>query len=325
MKNNKRIEWIDSMKGILILFVILSHTYPAVQYRRFFTPFFLTMFFWASGYTFSVKNDFKEFMYGKIKRLIIPFCILGSIRVMITYILSAKDIWSCLKDFVLQISCKGDEMWFVSCLFVSSLLFYIIVKVSAFINCQKKNEIIIVVSAWLLILGLFDMKVLKIKCIWEAEIACMMTFYMALGFYCRREEAKFNKIIKNGKVAIWNSLIYIAIVFGISNDVDIHAEQFIYPFLFVINSILVIIPVLQISRMICMTKIKKYFVFLGQNTIFYYAFGGIVRIILYMLLKRIGITPDQYVTPILCTMMTAVLLAVPAKLTRKYIPYAVGA
>lgn len=48
----KRVEWIDVMKGILILFVILSHTYPAVIYRLFFTPFFLTMFFWASDILF---------------------------------------------------------------------------------------------------------------------------------------------------------------------------------------------------------------------------------------------------------------------------------
>ena len=60
-------------KGNFDFFVVLSHSYPRELYRNFFTPVFLTMFFFALGYTFSLKRNFKMFLKSKFKRLICPF------------------------------------------------------------------------------------------------------------------------------------------------------------------------------------------------------------------------------------------------------------
>lgn len=320
----KRVEWLDIMKGVLILFVILSHSYPSQLYRFFFTPFFLTMFFWASGYTFSAKSNFKDFLYGKVKRLLIPFVCLGSIRVLIMCFLSKQNIWTGFTNFALQISCRGDEMWFVSCLLVSSLLFYCIMKAVKYRKLKKENPIILVCSAVLMLLGFIDIKLLKIRCIWELEIACVMTFYMALGFYYRKEGERLTKIVENKKVVLVSAFLYMVLVFGIQNPADIHAEQIPSVFLFVVTSLLAIIPLLWVSRILSYKKIKKQLIFLGQNTIFYYAFAGIVRIVLYGVLNRIGIVPDTYIVPIVCTILSAVILVIPAKFVRKYIPWAVG-
>ena len=129
MEKAKRVEWLDVLKGILILFVILSHSYPAQGYRYFFTPFFLTLFFFASGYTFSTKKNTKAFLQNKWKRLGIPFLVLGGIRVGINYLLyrdgSVKDY---IVNFLLQKNSQGDELWFVSCLITTSILMYIVKK-----------------------------------------------------------------------------------------------------------------------------------------------------------------------------------------------------
>lgn len=326
----KRVEWLDVMKGILIMFVILSHTYPAVIYRRFFTPFFLTMFFWASGYTFSLKSDFKTFLYGKGKRLIIPFVVLGSIRVMITCVLSEQAIGDGFRQFALQINCKGDEMWFLSCLFLSSILFYGIVNQ---IKRRATNEttqmgIILVISVVLMSIGFFDMKVEKIKFVWELELACIMVFYMALGFFYRKEEVRLNRLVKTRRFAVTSFALYMIIIFGMPQNADIHAEQIPSPVLFVLSSLLAIAPLVQISEAIAQKRrwicIKKYFIFLGQNTIFYYAFAGIVRIALYGVLNRVGVTPDSYIMPIICTALAVTVLALPAKEIKKYLPWMVG-
>lgn len=327
----KRVEWIDVMKGILILFVILSHTYPAVIYRLFFTPFFLTMFFWASGYTFSLKSDFKTFLCGKGRRLIIPFFVLGSIRVLITCVLSGQAIGESFGQFSLQINCKGDEMWFVSCLFVSSILFYGIIKMTSgrYEKLQQKSQVvqmimILAISGILMIVGFFDMKAVGIKFAWELELACVMVFYMALGFCYKKEEIRLSRLIRNEKFVAVTSILYLIIACGIQKKSDIHAEQIPSPFLFVLTSLLAIAPLIWISETIAQKRIKKYFIFLGQNTIFYYAFAGIVRIVLYGVLNKVGVTPDPYIVPMICTGLAAVLLVVPAKLTRNYIPWAIG-
>ena len=100
MEKAKRVEWLDVLKGILILFVILSHSYPAQGYRYFFTPFFLTLFFFASGYTFSTKKNTKAFLQNKWKRLGIPFLVLGGIRVGINYLLYRDGS---VKDYIDQV------------------------------------------------------------------------------------------------------------------------------------------------------------------------------------------------------------------------------
>ena len=78
-----RFEWLDILKGILIFFVLVDHSYPDSWTESFYTPFFLAMFFWVGGYTFSLKSSFKEFILGKIKRLVVPLFILGGMRVII--------------------------------------------------------------------------------------------------------------------------------------------------------------------------------------------------------------------------------------------------
>ena len=45
---------------------------------------------------------------------------------------------------------------------------------------------------------------------------------------------------------------------------------------------------------------------------------------LYGVLNKVGVTPDPYIVPMICTGLAAVLLVVPAKLTRNYIPWAIG-
>ena len=112
--NKGRIKWIDIIKGICIVFVMLSHSYPPDDYRRFFTPFFLTMFFFASGYTFSTKNRFRDFILGKIYHLVCPVFLLGSIRIIGMRIMGVGNLMEGFKGLLLQISCQKDEMWFVS-------------------------------------------------------------------------------------------------------------------------------------------------------------------------------------------------------------------
>ena len=316
----QRIEWLDVMKGILILFVILSHNYPSFIYRRFFTPFFLTMFFFVSGYTFSVKSNFRDFLKNKCYRLGIPFVILGGIRVSISCIMFRQDIRESVVDFLLQKSCKGDEMWFVSCLITASILFYFIVNLFE----QQDEKKILALSAGISLLGLFDICALKIKFIWELEIACMMLFYMALGFYCRKKDVLNNWIIQHQKVILCFFYGYILSIISVYNDVDIHAERMSNPVMFVLSSLIVVLPLVWISQWLSKRKVKRILIFLGQNTLFYYAFSGIGRILLYGVMQRVGIIPDLYIAPVVCTVISALLLAYPAILVKKYVPWMMG-
>lgn len=324
MEKTKRVEWLDVLKGILILFVILSHSYPALIYRYFFTPFFLTLFFFASGYTFSTKQNTKIFLQNKWRRLGIPFLVLGGIRVGINYILYRdRSVKGYIVDFLLQKNSQGDELWFVSCLITTSILMYIVKKIIDFKGGEHQKEKIIFMTFVLLIIGMVDIQIFKMKFLWQLELACVMSFYMALGF-CYKE-ATTSKILENKKFIFASMILYMIIVIFIKNDVDVHLEKFQHPVIFFLTSLLAVAPLLYISKKICRTKWKRIFIFLGQNTLFYYAFAGIIRIVLYAAVSKIfKIQPDNYVMPIFCTVASAIFLAYPAKVIKKYLPWIVG-
>ncbi|MBR5220208.1 MAG: acyltransferase family protein [Clostridia bacterium] len=317
-----RLIWLDVLKGILIIFVVLSHSYPPQVYRNFFTPFFLTMFFWVSGYTFSTKNNFGEFFMNKCKRLLIPFIILGSTRVVVTFVLEGGNAVQRVKGLLLQINCQYDEMWFVACLFTSSLLFYVICKISA--QCGKwHNIIILLVSAGCLVISMIDICIWEIRFPWQIEIAGMMVFYMALGYLHRKYEKMLQKYSTNSAYIGCFSIVYCGIVFILPNTADIHSESFENPFLFMTSSIIVILPMIYIAQKAAESKWAGIFKFWGQNTLFYYAFGGSIRIVLYLFFEmdKIG---NTYLASILCTALTMVLLILPAAIAKKYFAWAVG-
>ena len=223
--NAKRIGWIDIIKGICILFVMLSHSNPPAVYRHFFTPFFLTMFFFVSGYTFSTKNSFKEFLTGKIKHLVIPLFALGSIRIVGMSILGLAKPLLGFKGFLLQISCQNDEMWFASCLFTASMILYALLRFNSQLQSHNKELLLTSEAILFMILGYSLMLVFNVRLIWEFEIACIMLLYMVLGYLFKRtNQVSISKLLSPALF-----LIYVFIVFLLPNDVDIHAEVFTYP------------------------------------------------------------------------------------------------
>lgn len=316
----KRIEWIDIIKGICILFVMLSHSNPPAVYRHFFTPFFLTMFFFVSGYTFSTKNSFKEFLTCKIKHLVIPLFALGSIRIIGMSILGLADPLQGFKGLLLQISCQNDEMWFVSCLFTASMILYALLRFNGKYQNHHKEFLLISEAILFIIIGYSLMLVFHVRLIWEFEIACIMLLYMVLGYLFKRT----NQVSLSKLLSPVLFLIYASIVFLLPNDVDIHAEVFTNPLLFNVNTLLIILPVIDLAKKLDKTVLRKPLIFLGQNSLFFFAFSGIVRETFVKIL-HVFIVLNPYIESILCTVVMTIVLILPASFTRKYIPWIVGA
>lgn len=127
----ERISWIDNLKGIAMILVLLSHMSLPIEISAWFTPFFLSLFCVVSGYTFNIKNDFCRFLKNKIRTLLIPAFLLGIIQIIISEILTfskQKPFIIQIKELIIQNGGQGSKMWFVFFLFVSCVPFYFIVK-----------------------------------------------------------------------------------------------------------------------------------------------------------------------------------------------------
>ena len=63
IQRKTRIMWVDIAKFICISLVMISHMEYVPSYAEYiFKPIFLTGFFFMSGYTFHVKNNFGSFL-----------------------------------------------------------------------------------------------------------------------------------------------------------------------------------------------------------------------------------------------------------------------
>lgn len=323
-QTTKRLQWLDIMKGILIFFVILSHSYPDPVSERFFTPFFLTMFFWVGGYTFSLKDSFKTFIISKLRHLVIPLFILGGMRIVILCVLTGfGELPDRIIGLFLQRSCIYDEMWFLSCLFVAELLMYVLIRV---LRGIKKREIIFVtlLSAGflLLVLGYVIIEFIGVKIFWELELALLMVFYSACGYVWRKLGEKTEILLKIPVILVCFA-VYIALWLLIPNDANIHAEKLGNFTLLFLESLLIMPVLVFICQKLEGNVVGKGLSVLGANSLFFFAFGGFGREIFYRVTDMVGLERSAWMAYV-CAIFTFALMTGPAILFKKWFPFAVG-
>ncbi|MCD7753432.1 MAG: acyltransferase family protein [Clostridiales bacterium] len=134
LEKNNRLTWIDVAKGIGIFLVVYTHSNgPFCQYSYLYL---MPLFFFLSGFLYSPKGTFREFLVKKIKSLYIPYVGWNIIIICIRLIprffrgeMTADLILYYLKRFgkiLLTLDWEGDYLgasWFLGALFAVSLVY----------------------------------------------------------------------------------------------------------------------------------------------------------------------------------------------------------
>lgn len=118
-----RVTWIDDVRGLCVFCVLLAHTGIQHPYLyKLYTPFFLTTFFFISGFLYkntNLKNDILKIF----RHLFLPYLWLNAILIIV-----GIDNWNAIfqgnynyvlskiKDTVL-----GYNMWFIPCIIMVQL------------------------------------------------------------------------------------------------------------------------------------------------------------------------------------------------------------
>ena len=73
MEQKRHIEWIDSLKGLAIILVVLGHnTGGENDAYHFFYTFHMPLFFLISGFLFSMKPPL-EYLERSFRHLMVPY------------------------------------------------------------------------------------------------------------------------------------------------------------------------------------------------------------------------------------------------------------
>lgn len=338
MKMQKRIAWVDIAKYIGIYFVMISHLECNTNILFVcYGPFFLNVFYFSAGYVYDNGQKFHDFLYRKIRQLLIPWFVFSNFNIISRNMLSFNihvDMWTELKDNMLQAWGDGQELWFIVALFVAFIPFYFVVKLLERIQKNFSKFYIVSIIIWLIVVYFYG-KLIELldypwNRIWHVDTVASICFFMLVGYvYAHYIESKISIFHLKEKYwfAVGTLVIYIFVIYISSSRFVELSELWLYN---VLESVLGVFAVVQVSKVINCNRFMEY---CGQNTLIYYALHGKVYSIIQTILKKI--IPSLY-TEILAVQYKAIILSVvvayimscvliiPCMIINRYFPYILG-
>lgn len=269
-----RISWLDTVRGICMLCVAMSHCgYNDSIIGACYISWFLPCFFVISGFLFKGESvSIIDLGHKLLKNLIIPYFLLG-----LTAILLTQDVWrglihgdSSALHMWFKSMFQGWVLWFLPCLLVTQVLFYVIVRLA-------KTEIrIVVYSLFISILALSLIDIFHILLPFHIDTGALCILFFCIGYIMRRRPSIL-KEIQSKIIIIIFLCIYIIGIAVWTNFFDypvftILAENklgdiFAYLLMSISGSLIVI------SLCSRFNINNRFFSEVGKNSLFYYAFA----------------------------------------------------
>lgn len=310
-KQVDRKAWLDLIKGICMILIILCHTGAPEWYMRFLYPVFLTAFFFSSGYTFSLKKSFKEFLFIKIRTLVIPMLLLGLINTILAFIAEGDNILERICGLLFHTKGLPNDMWFIACLFCCQFIMYAMLRIS--LRFKKNNMVMFLLSILLLIVG-YTLNDLGISLPWYFVQALYYSFYMVVGFLYRTFKDRVEKFEKLPMLILWVVLYTLSIIITDNYPDTNHA-------LFTISSVFGIELMIITCKRI---KLCEPIQFIGMNTLVYYAFQSKVIKACQFVVKFLGLNKSPYISTIIITLATCCIIVIPAYIIKRLFPFILG-
>lgn len=273
MMDNKRIEYIDVMRGIGIVLMCLGHSIALLSepVNTFISIFHMPLFFFVSGMLFYKKElgNFWGFLKKKCLSILVPQLLLAAV-IFIEQLLICivkKDV-----SVILEIDISSLLLgWFLIVLFVAEIIIYWILK---FI--KKRLYIALVTVVFFVGFLLCNIDIMYLQ-----QILCA-TFFALLGFLFRPIIEHYHK--KNNSGYLLPLLFLVAVLSHINTSpVGMYMNQYGNKFIFIIGAFLGIVAVADLSFLFNDFKPLQFF---GKNSIIIYVTHRLLLTIISSLFNK---------------------------------------
>lgn len=198
MQERKRIEWIDVAKGIAMICVILVHVEEhfmppgtLVSTKIPIYTFHMPLFFFVSGYLFTMKDSFGEFLKNKCRRILIPYVCLGILQALFQGFWQGRNpfgepwfqsgvFWGNLWGLLIQK--RMWTFWFIACLFWLNLLFYVIVR---YVKKEKVRALVVILIT---AAGICYYRLGGNSLLWNVDVCLTALLFFYVGFWCKNTD-----------------------------------------------------------------------------------------------------------------------------------------
>ena len=282
MLTKDRIHWIDVLKGILILFVVIHHAPFNVNknfsllgyewWNSFIIGFFMPAFFVVTGYCSNFNRPFPNFLWRNVKTILIPcFCLYYFNHWIqdIKHLCFDESSWVTWSHFIspgLRTFFKeGGYYWFLSALFLAKILYYGINRYVHRLHFQ------VAVSILFLFAGVICTEYNSVYNYFFWKNAIVLVFYLQIGVLLKTHS---DKIERYGSLFLITYILIVSVLLLLGKDIPsvtrtIDVSTYTIP-THVLLSLLGTIGLWWLSIKIGKNIVLEYW---GRNTIVMYAFN----------------------------------------------------
>lgn len=327
----ERVEWIDIVKGIGIITVVMVHSGISYEIIKFLLSFNMQLFFFISGYLFKSEAGVLAFIKKKGRSLLIPYFSFSIITYLFWLIVEQRIRDSSISSFkpLLGIFYSNNidnfmvfngVLWFLTCLFVVECLYCIIVKK---IKDRKKIVVLLVVMS---IIGYLDSLFTTIRLPWSINIALTAIVFYGIGnvmksYINRLTLYKRSKLLLAAGLSFLLALLvnrYNSIIYMYDNSYGNYV-------LFYLASLLGILGVACLSMAIKKSKVLSY---LGINSLIILAVHGKIFLVFNFIMNIFGTSNrsdmNELIKGITYTVF-ALLICIPViYIINRYFPFLLG-
>lgn len=304
--NKNRLYFIDNIKAFAMLLIIwghcgLIHDFP--NFNNWIYSFHVPIFFLISGYLIAVKKNVTNLFFPKF-RLLIPYFVYSIIYASITVLLSLTSglelFITNLKESIIRIFLFDGLIatWYIPCLIVAELIYWIEQKKIKSLNCEILNFIISLIVCLIPIPE--EMLIAKIIFRIFPALLCFSTGVLISNY--KKNITPVHLIIL--------SLIILPIV-AINGNTNLYAmDTGKYAFIYSIEIVLSSIVVFYFFEKFISRKIKL-FTWFGQNTLIILGTHQSVIYLLYPIINHFNIRFPKFIPSSIVLTVIVIIIEIP--------------
>ena len=270
MKSKKRIDYIDVLRGIGIIYMILGHINFGMSFDHYIHAFHMPLFFFVTGFFFNRKQlSFFPFLKKITKQLICPYLIWGMF--FLIFASTTKiGLYTSVSTAIINLITTNNSglpiagaLWYLTCFYFSQLILY-------FLNKYLKKEILFGLASMLIFaLGIL-LHNFNITLWWSIVISFVAVGLIYFGYLIKK--TKLVERFTNTNI-IYTLSLFVLNYFFIMHTGYVNMRTGSYPnlIMFFFNLLLAIVVYINISKILLhikpltfvTTKIK----YIGENSI----------------------------------------------------------
>lgn len=305
INNIEKKTWIDVLKGIGALMVIVAHSPKPIIVSMIIVPSFLAIFFFSSGYTYKYKKSYISKLLKNTIVLMVELSFFDIIvRKFVNKFFFGAEQTNIVNDYLGLILNKSgnakypDYLWFFACMFMGKAIFHIY-------HMIKNEKICFIISMVMSMCGTFLWLIPgEVHDIfWHIPIALLMQVIMELGYLCKKYDG--NKSI-DVILAIMAPVLLLVLLYTIMKypiDADLHTGMFSNYKIYCLQVFCELTIIIYFARKISSNRFLEY---MGRHSAFFYGYQ-MVYIFIYSYLANIYMTDSNslfiqmlFVVPMVC-------------------------